>query len=501
MKKFLLSLAAAAVAFGASADKALIICDGAQIFYPGELPEGTVVVPVGFTAKEITASVPCNAGELKWDKMNTVCQNGAMCSGANKITATFTPTPGITITKITVKGMPTKGDEGKWNLVFAKFVKDEANPSIQTYTPDGGTTAAVTMAHTGSKGRYCYYEIEYTGTPTQVLPAIAKNFDLAQNGEVEFASATEGATIHYTLDGTTPTAASPVAENGVVKCEGNVLIKTIAVKDGLTDSYIYELPVMNCKAGSQIAAFRFCQFSGIQYLKDGEPTDVSNSDFPQAGDNVSPFDPELNGRFIIGPCLTGDTSDRPIVPFVRDGVKIYFYGGNSANPQYFYSATYGGNYELRTYVNTTMNFEAPEGKVITDVMYNGSPSPWAAEFTLGYSQLEEVDGANKYVYYTENIPGTLFTSPIYTSYQQHYTAPEGGVKKVQILSTGTTTKYIDNVYVCYADVVGSSSVATIAADENAPVEYYNMQGVRVANPENGIFIRRQGTKTSKVVIK
>jgi hypothetical protein len=37
--------------------------------------------------------------------------------------------------------------------------------------------------------------------------------------------------------------------------------------------------------------------------------------------------------------------------------------------------------------------------------------------------------------------------------------------------------------------------------ENAPVEYFNIQGVRVENPENGLFIRRQGNKVSKVVIR
>lgn len=36
---------------------------------------------------------------------------------------------------------------------------------------------------------------------------------------------------------------------------------------------------------------------------------------------------------------------------------------------------------------------------------------------------------------------------------------------------------------------------------NAPVEYYNFQGVRVANPENGMFIRVQGGKATKVILK
>ena len=47
----------------------------------------------------------------------------------------------------------------------------------------------------------------------------------------------------------------------------------------------------------------------------------------------------------------------------------------------------------------------------------------------------------------------------------------------------------------------STGVEAIEAETNAPVEYYNLQGVRVANPENGIFIRRQGNKVSKVAIR
>lgn len=39
-----------------------------------------------------------------------------------------------------------------------------------------------------------------------------------------------------------------------------------------------------------------------------------------------------------------------------------------------------------------------------------------------------------------------------------------------------------------------------SSSEDTPV-YYNLQGVRVANPENGVFIRSQGGKTTKVVIR
>lgn len=45
-----------------------------------------------------------------------------------------------------------------------------------------------------------------------------------------------------------------------------------------------------------------------------------------------------------------------------------------------------------------------------------------------------------------------------------------------------------------------SSVTSTFADTTAPAEYYNLQGVKVARPENGIFIKKQGSKITKVVL-
>lgn len=46
-----------------------------------------------------------------------------------------------------------------------------------------------------------------------------------------------------------------------------------------------------------------------------------------------------------------------------------------------------------------------------------------------------------------------------------------------------------------------SAVEGIENMDNAPVEYYNLNGMKVAKPVDGIFIRRQGGKTEKVIIK
>ncbi|MDE6469316.1 MAG: hypothetical protein K2L28_10535 [Muribaculaceae bacterium] len=83
-------------------------------------------------------------------------------------------------------------------------------------------------------------------------------------------------------------------------------------------------------------------------------------------------------------------------------------------------------------------------------------------------------------------------------------------------SLNTFTADHNKSYDLTVDFNGYSPVATLAAhdDNNTPtgvenldatetaeVEYYNLSGLRVANPENGIFIRRQGNKVTKVLVK
>lgn len=46
-----------------------------------------------------------------------------------------------------------------------------------------------------------------------------------------------------------------------------------------------------------------------------------------------------------------------------------------------------------------------------------------------------------------------------------------------------------------------SGLEVIEAESEGPVEYYNLQGVRVNEPTQGIYVRRQGGKTTKVVVR
>lgn len=70
--------------------------------------------------------------------------------------------------------------------------------------------------------------------------------------------------------------------------------------------------------------------------------------------------------------------------------------------------------------------------------------------------------------------------------------------------TGAQTKEVNtgNEIVSYEAPGSFDGVEDIVADDaNAPVEYYNLQGVRVANPENGLYIRVQGKKATKVLVR
>lgn len=47
----------------------------------------------------------------------------------------------------------------------------------------------------------------------------------------------------------------------------------------------------------------------------------------------------------------------------------------------------------------------------------------------------------------------------------------------------------------------ATGITGIEAEDNAPVEYYNLQGIRIAEPAEGICIVRQGNKVSKKFIR
>lgn len=85
----------------------------------------------------------------------------------------------------------------------------------------------------------------------------------------------------------------------------------------------------------------------------------------------------------------------------------------------------------------------------------------------------------------------------YTEQEWLVPTSAGDSNDVQIYNTNGCHIY----FITVTAGSGTDAIRTIANDENAPVEYYNIQGVRVNNPSNGLFIMRQGNNVRKVYIK
>lgn len=47
----------------------------------------------------------------------------------------------------------------------------------------------------------------------------------------------------------------------------------------------------------------------------------------------------------------------------------------------------------------------------------------------------------------------------------------------------------------------STAIEKVSVEDNGVAEYYNLQGVRVSNPSKGLYIKKQGDKASKILVK
>ena len=90
----------------------------------------------------------------------------------------------------------------------------------------------------------------------------------------------------------------------------------------------------------------------------------------------------------------------------------------------------------------------------------------------------------------------LYSAEAFSATDYNATAAAADGEKIvfsQVSSDGTTFTLYTN------DAAGIDDITV--DDSNAPVEYFNLQGVKVANPENGLFIIRQGNTTTKQIIR
>jgi hypothetical protein len=276
-----------------------------------------------------------------------------------------------------------------------------------------------------------------------------------ENSTLEITSATDGASIFYTTDGTEPTIES-TEYTGPITISETTTVKAIAVKEGSYDSDVASA-TFTVVPGVYSYAYNFVKPTTLTFV--GSSDDLTNAE------TVASTAYDLDGKTVTD----GDTQ----ITFAKGEQKITVRIYNSQNVA-----------DLRLYTGDTFTVKVTkESTVISAVEFttassftDSSLSASKGSITLGEGDKPTTAAWTKVVEDGDDIDTTY-------------------VK----FTAGATTR-INTIKVVIASP--TTGVETIAVDNaDAPVEYYNLQGVRVANPTPGLYITRQGTKVSKTLVK
>lgn len=113
------------------------------------------------------------------------------------------------------------------------------------------------------------------------------------------------------------------------------------------------------------------------------------------------------------------------------------------------------------------------------------------EVSVDGGDFEPIPGADLYQY-TANTRWTEYTFALDKYARQ---------KNVRIGFHGISAAGMDLVVDNIRVLAKAAGIEDVDADAQSPAEYYNLQGIRVDNPGRGIYIRRQGNTTSKVIVR
>jgi hypothetical protein len=170
-----------------------------------------------------------------------------------------------------------------------------------------------------------------------------------------------------------------------------------------------------------------------------------------------------------------DFSDPALVvikPGVYTGLTVTIGEGTSAANYMIYANSEAGYY----YYNG--NFTKDQVKSIAAGDYNSGDNDYSFTPSTYDSETKQIVISDAYFGFKQG--ATDKSTSMYTWLDE---GPMSGIINLSKVNfAGVTDVTVDN-------------------NNNAPVEYFNLQGVRVNNPSNGLYIRRQGTQTSKVLLK
>lgn len=191
--------------------------------------------------------IQMNSGKSTYIK-NTI----ALAAPITNITCNWTaigknsPTLYVASDKVASKSSVNLGKQSNSDITQSVAVNPDGN--YRYFYFDGTTVTgacyltSLQITYGGSYSTYSEYTTSCSGRASMPVFSPASG-DTIQSGEkVVITCSTEGAAIHYTLDGSEPTAASALyAEGGVrisVREAGSVTLKAIAIAEGMGTSYV-----------------------------------------------------------------------------------------------------------------------------------------------------------------------------------------------------------------------------------------------------------------------
>ena len=159
--------------------------------------------------------------------------------------------------------------------------------------------------------------------------------------------------------------------------------------------------------------------------------------------------------------LTGATLTSGIVT-----MNVFDEEGASTKARFFYGSGNSAGWTFRFYKSTGFTVSVPEGYQLTGIEFNGT--------NLG----------KDWNYSNGTLAGSTWT-------------PATATNTVTITKTATgNNPTIKTMTVYYTDAAGIDDVIII---DDSEAVYYNLQGVKVTNPERGIFVKVANGKAVKVV--
>ncbi|MDE7419444.1 MAG: chitobiase/beta-hexosaminidase C-terminal domain-containing protein, partial [Muribaculaceae bacterium] len=291
-------------------------------------------------------------------------------------------------------------------------------------------------------------------------------------------SSTPGATIYYTLDGTEPTTGSRVYSTPVF-VPSNLLVKAIAVKDGLANSDVTTYQVTSYHAAAPVFTFKNYKVeissttpgAVIHYTigrndptEDSpiyqEPIELNDGDLVQAiayAENLTPSDVstfvfQKSKYSVEAPAISLNENGRiEIVPAVEGSVIRFTTDGSTpdiSSTVYGLPFTPDGNCTVKAYTTHPNYFDSPVGEYVVDIFKVERPEFRFSNRTL--SMMVPTSGAS--IRYT--VDGSIPTEES-TLYNQ----PLNLTEDCRVIAKGFKNNYEPSDTISYIFVYASHQVA------------------------------------------